>query len=562
MKVITPSLLVFLLLLSGCGGGDSSNQEPAPIADPQPVPAPPPIAVEPPTRAQAAQLLNQGSFGPRTSDIDNVVALGIEGWIDSQINAPSSSHAQGVNNARLIEGVSDNQTVSRERRIETWWEIALQGEDQLRQRVAFALSEILVVSENSVFNEDTLGIALYYDILVNHAFGNYRDLLEDITLSPIMGLYLSMLGNQAPDNTLNIRPDENFARESMQLFSIGLVELNLDGTLRLDENGLAIPTYNQDIIENYARVYTGWNFAGANEQTFTQFSRNYNSRAPMQPIQAFHDTNAKTLLNNTFVPQGQTAEQDLAIALDSLFNHQNVAPFMSKQLIQKLVTSNPTPAYVERVARVFNDDGNGVRGNLAAVVKALLMDEEARNGAELQPNTFGKLREPILVATHLWRAFDGESPDGVFSLGFPEFFFNQAPLAAPSVFNFFSPDFTPQGIISDQGLVAPEFQIATDTFLARTSNFLSFSIFAGHNQIENQTDDRILIDLSTELALADDPEELISHLDILLMAGQMSDEMRDILFAEYTRTLTFAPVDRITNLLFLIMSSPQYAIQK
>lgn len=561
MKVIPPSLLICVLLLSGCGGG-SSNQDSTPIVTPQPLPTPPPVAVEPPSQAQAARLLNQGSFGPRTTDIDTVVALGIEGWIDSQIDAPISSHAQGVNDARFSEGALANQTVSRERRIETWWKIALQGEDQLRQRVAFALSEILVVSENSVFNEDTLGIALYYDILVNHAFGNYRDLLEDITLSPIMGLYLSMLGNQAPDSALNIRPDENFARESMQLFSIGLVELNLDGTMRLDENGLAIPTYNQDIIENYARVYTGWNFAGANEQTFTQFSRNYNTREPMQPVQAFHDTDEKSLLNNTFVPQGQTAEQDLAIALDTLFNHQNVAPFISKQLIQKLVTSNPTPAYVERVARVFNDDGNGVRGNLAAVVKALLMDEEARNGPELLPNTFGKLREPILVATHLWRAFDGESPDGVFSLGFPEFFFNQAPLAAPSVFNFFSPDFTPQGIISEQGLVAPEFQIATDTFLARTSNFLSFSIFAGHNQIEDQTDERILIDLSTELALADDPEQLISHLDILLMAGQMSDEMRDIIFAEYTQTLTFEPIDRITNLIFLIMSSPQYSIQK
>ena len=438
----------------------------------------------------------------------------------------------------------------------------MQGDDQLRQRVAFALSEIMVASENSVFAQDTLGIALYYDILAENAFGNFRELLEDVTLSPIMGLYLSMLGNQRANVELNIRPDENYAREVMQLFSIGLVELNNDGTIILDGNGSPIPTYDQDTIEAFARVYTGWNFAGATAQTFNRFFFNYNTREPMLPIDAFHDTTEKVLLNDFVVPAGQTAREDLAMALDNIFNHDNVGPFISKQLIQKLVTSNPTPAYVERVANTFNDDGTGVRGNLGAVVRDLLLDEEAREGPTDFPDTFGKLREPILVATHLWRAFRAESPDDVFSLGFPEFFFNQAPLAAPSVFNFFSPSFMPQGLVSQQGLFAPEFQIATDTFLARQSNFLAFSVFAGHNQIEDQTDDRILIDLSEEIALADNPEDLLTHLDILLMAGSMSDNMRDILITAYEQTAGFEPTDRITNLIFLIMSSPQYVIQK
>jgi uncharacterized protein (DUF1800 family) len=566
-----------MLLVSACGGGGDSEppaietpvEQPAPPTTPPAPPTTPPDPPSPPTTPnldvqaeEAARLLNQASFGPSAQSIEDVMNLGIAGWIEQQLAMPISSHADFVELARFREGVVGDGTVSRERRIEAWWEIALQGDDQLRQRVAFALSEILVVSENSVFEEDTLGIALYYDILAEHAFGNYRDLLEDVTLSPIMGLYLSMLGNQRPNIELNIRPDENYAREVMQLFSIGLVELDTDGTVLLDGSGVPIPTYDQDIIEAFARVYTGWNFAGATAQTFNRFFFNYNTREPMLPIEAFHDTTEKTLLNGFVVPAGQTAEEDLTMALDNIFNHANVGPFISKQLIQKLVTSNPTSGYVERVAAVFDDDGAGVRGNLAAVVRALLLDEEAREGPTSLPDTFGKLREPILVATHLWRAFQAESPDGIFSLGFPEFFFNQAPLAAPSVFNFFSPSFMPQGLISGQGLFAPEFQIATDTFLARQSNFLSFSVFAGHSQIEDQTDDRILIDLSEEIALADSAEDLLTHLDILLMAGSMSDSMRDILRVAYEQTADFDPIDRVTNLIFLIMSSPQYVIQK
>ena len=561
-KLIILSLLA-PLVLSACGGGGSDEAPPAAPPVEESTPPDPPTSPDLDVQAEeAARLLNQASFGSSSESIEDVMNLGIEGWIDQQLETPASSHADFVNLARLREGVAEDENVSRERRIEAWWEIALQGDDQLRQRVAFALSEIMVVSENSVFNQDTLGIALYYDMLADNAFGNYRDLLEDVTLSPIMGLYLSMLGNQRPDVERNIRPDENYAREAMQLFSIGLVELNNDGTVRLDGSNQPIPTYDQDIIEGFARVYTGWNFAGATVQTFNRFFFNYNTQEPMEPVEAFHDTGEKTLLNDFVVPAGQTAEQDLAMALDNIFNHPNVGPFISKQLIQKLVTSNPTPAYVDRVASVFNDDGNGVRGNLGAVVRALLLDEEAREGPSDFPDTFGKLREPLLIATHLWRAFRAESPDGVFSLGFPEFFFNQAPLAAPSVFNFFSPSFMPQGLISEQGLVAPEFQIATDTFLARQSNFLSFSVFAGHNQIEEQTDDRILIDLSEEVALADSSEDLLTHLDILLMAGGMSDDMRAILTTAYEQTAEFEPIDRVTNLIFLIMSSPQYVIQK
>jgi uncharacterized protein (DUF1800 family) len=260
-------------------------------------------------------------------------------------------------------------------RIDAWWKAVMQSDDQLRQRVAFALSEILVVSDlNNDLRSQPEGMVTYYDLLLTHAFGNFRDLLEAVTLSPIMGTYLSHLGNEKADDALNIRPDENYAREVMQLFTIGLDELNQDGTAKLDANGNTIATYGQAEIEGFARVFTGWTFAGS--ETFKRKSRDY--VAPMQAFEEYHSQRQKTLLNGDIIPQGYSAQESLQLALDNLFNHQNVAPFISKQLIQRLITSNPTPQYVERIASVFNDNGEGVRGDLAAVVKAIYLDDEAR----------------------------------------------------------------------------------------------------------------------------------------------------------------------------------------
>ena len=235
----------------------------------------------------------------------------------------------------------------------------------------------MVVSQQGALIEAPFSLASYYDLLVENAFGNYRDLIEDVTLHPAMGVYLSMLGNERPDPASNIRPDENYARELMQLFSIGLVELNGDGSARLDGQNQAIPTYDQSIIEGFAHVYTGWTYAGfANFED--AFRTPFNQVVPMQLYADFHDTGTKKVLNGVELPAGQTGAADLAAALDNIFDHPNVGPFIALRLIHRLVTSNPSPGYVERVAGVFNDNGSGIRGDLAAVVRTILLDDEAR----------------------------------------------------------------------------------------------------------------------------------------------------------------------------------------
>ena len=360
-------------------------------------------------------------------------------------------------------------------RVDIWFRNVVDGDDQLRQRVAFALSEILVVSQQGALIDAPYSLADFYDQLALNAFGNYRDLLEIITLHPAMGVYLSMLGNQKPNPALNIRPDENYARELMQLFSIGLVELNLDGTVRTDGLGQPIPTYDQAVIEGFAHVFTGWNYAGA--PSFPQAFRNDNNQTvPMQLYPAYHDEGAKQLLNGVTIPAGQTGDQDLRMALDNIFNHPNVGPFIAIRLIQRLVTSNPSPGYVSRVASVFNNNGFGERGDLGAVVKAILLDDEARPAMHMEID--GKIKEPLLRLTQLWRAYNAQSQSGVFPL-FPAYIiFGQGPLQASHVFNFFSPFYAPPGEIRNSGLVAPELQIATEyqnTFITNYFFLLTFN---------------------------------------------------------------------------------------
>jgi uncharacterized protein (DUF1800 family) len=288
-----------------------------------------------------------------------------------------------------------------------------------------------------------------------------------------MGVYLSMLGNQKPDALRNIRPDENYARELMQLFTIGLVELNLDGSIRTNAQGNPIPTYDQAVIEGFAHVYTGWTYAGAPSFALA-FPTIANQVVPMQAYAEQHDTGAKRVLSYTGaaftqIPAGQTPAQDLDDALDNIFRHPNVAPFIAKQLIQRLVTSNPSPQYVERVARVFENDGAGRRGELDAVVTAILLDPEARNA--LANANAGKLGEPVLRLTRIWRAYGAASSSGKLNVQNIPGFIGQGPLQAPSVFNFFSPFYAPPGEILDQGLVAPEMQLATEYLNSLITNY-------------------------------------------------------------------------------------------
>ena len=435
----------------------------------------------------------------------------------------------------------------------------MNGTDQLRQRVAFALSEILVVSHLGALNQAPYSVADYYDVLARNAFGNYRQLMDEVTLHPAMGVYLSMLGNEKPNPALNIRPDENYARELMQLFSIGLIELNNDGSAKLDAQNQPIPTYTQAIIEGFAHVFTGWNYAGA--RSFNGARRtDANQTIPMQLYPDFHDTGEKALLNGAVLPAGQTGEQDLSDALDNVFNHPNVGPFFAIRLIQRLVTSNPSPGYVNRVANIFNDNGAGVRGDMGAVVRAILMDDEARPDMPMELD--GKVKEPILRLTQLWRAYDAASSSGRYPFIAVYIVFGQGPLQSESVFNFFSPFYAPPGEIRDNNLVAPELEIATEYLNTYVTNYMFFQAFVNNSENTNAGDDDVLIDISEEITIATDIDGLIGLVSEKLLGGEISDTLR----TEIAGMLALIPETdaavRAAEAIYFIVTSPEYAYQR
>jgi len=546
MNRVTISIVAAVVVgLSGCGGGGADTGSP-PVVPPPP---PPPVVSKP----VAYQLLNQASFGATEADAEQVVTLGLEGWIDDQLIRPASLQLPFLQSLPRPEFFFQLN----EDRVDIWFRNALHGEDQLRQRVAFALSEIMVVSQLGALNNYPYALASYYDLLVENAFGNYRDLIEAVTLHPAMGIYLSMLGNQKPDPDLNIRPDENYARELMQLFSIGLVELAPDGSVRTDSRGVPLPTYDQSVIEGFAHVFTGWHFAGAPgfEQARPTLA---NQVVPMQLYPDFHDTGAKLLLGGVTLPAGQGGEQDLEAALDNIFNHPNVGPFIAIRLIQRLVTSNPSPGYVERVAAVFDDNGSGVRGDLGAVVKAILLDPEAR--PDLPMEIDGKLKEPLLRLTQLWRAYDAQSADGRYAF-FPQFFFGQGPLQAPSVFNFFSPFYAPPGEIRDSSLVAPELEIATEFQNTMVTNYFFYQVFALNSTAAELREGDIYIDIAEEAGLAGDIDALIRRVDDKLLAGTMSAALETEIRGMLERVPDDNAALRAAEAIYLVVTSPEFAYQ-
>ena len=510
----------------------------------------------PANEADAARMVQQATFGVDDASLRRLMYLGYTTWLREQFEKPASLHRPW-----LQEQLDLGATLSQRHRVTRWWQLAIQGEDQLRQRVAFALSEILVISDRGGgLESDVLGGASYYDLLVTGAFGSYRELLEAVTLSPQMGVYLSMLRNRKPDLARNIQPDENYAREIMQLFSIGLVKLREDGTPELDSNNQEIPTYDQDVIVGIAHAFTGWNYARA-----TSWGGATPNHLPMEPWEDYHDRNAKLVLDGRVLPQARSAREELLDILDQLAAHPNVGPFLGKQLIQRLVTSNPSPAYVGRIARVWADNGSGQRGDLRAVVQAILLDDEARNGHRTAPVTFGKLREPLLRQTALWRAFKARAADGLYDdLADPSNTFGQGPLQAQTVFNFFRPDHRPPGPVADAGLLGPEFQILTHSLITSTTNAYESQVFRGHVGYASARPDQVLLDLSAERALAADPAALVARLDRLLLAGQMTPEMRNVV----TNHVSAEPLangnglQRALEAVYLVISSPEFAIQK
>ncbi|WP_395338333.1 DUF1800 domain-containing protein [Ningiella sp. W23] len=568
-------LIALAILFSACGGagGDSSTAPSSPPTGGQnPPPATPPSDAIPSRSVQdiedAARFLVQASFGPTLEEIEWLNSNGFDAWFEQQKNARISSHR--AKTLAIFNADDDARQQGAEfpwngHRHGAWIDIALNGEDQLRQRVAFALSQLFVVSEKSQLEGEHPALAKYYDDLAAHAFGNYRELLEYVTLSPVMGAYLNMLGNEKPDAQNNIRPDENYAREVMQLFSIGLQALNLDGSLKL-QDGEPIPTYDLDDVKAYAHVFTGWHFDGTIADTWDQWWVNRNFNSQMRLVPEYHAIDErKVLLGGVTVEPGTDGEEAMRLALDSLFNHDNVAPFVAKHLIQRLVTSNPSPAYIERVAAYFNDNGLGERGDLGAVVKAILLDDEARQPIDTQDQYFGKVKEPLVRGMQMMRAFGLYQPAQA-KAQWPEYSFNQAPLASPSVFNFFSPDFSPVGELSEAAIVSPEMEIIDDTFVVRLSNHAAWmSLWVPTpDEIDDGHHRDFTIDYTRfESMLSNDVNNYIDFMDLVLLSGSMSDEMRGILL-EYSEQAPdwVSDYEKVKELTFLVTSSPQFAIQR
>lgn len=576
--------LIALLSLSACGGGaatESLSSPPAapgapttpsaPTAPPAPVtpsPAPtPPAPLAPVGKVGAARFLTQATFGPTLAEAEALQnATSFDAWLATQRDLPPSLQLPYLQQLK-----ANGEDVYQNQRMDIWWRNAVRGPDQLRQRVAFALSQIFVVSDQSgPLENDVMGLGNYYDILTRNALGNYRTLLKEVTLSVPMGRYLSMLRNQKPNPAEGIRADENFAREVMQLFTIGLVRLNPDGTQQLDANGVAIPSYRQPEIEGLARVFTGFGsqHETANDPDWKFLYGKLDSLKPMESWQAFHDTDAKVIIGNTPIPAGLGADAELDMALDVLFNHPNVGPFIGRQLIQRLVTSNPSPAYVARVAAAFNDNGEGVRGDLFAVVKAVLTDTEARNGHVTNPTGFGKIREPLLRTTHLWRFFDAIGKNGRYDQWNPEGPYAQAPLRANSVFNFYRPDYRPVGAVTQAGLVCPECQITNETTITNLANEMdSVTLrfrWSGGEARDYFGERDILNDYRPWESRVSDANlpAFVEDLNALFLGGRMSADYKGLLAAYAMTSPANAPGERLFDLTHQITSSAQYALQQ
>ncbi|MEB0137788.1 MULTISPECIES: DUF1800 domain-containing protein [unclassified Undibacterium] len=549
------------LLLSACGGSapGSAADSTAGTAPVTPVtPVTPPVTSAPPVPVSdiaAARFLAQASVGGSRSLMARVQALGYAGWIDEQIALPASGTrwdwlmTKSYNVATNIFTQNGFDAV-------TWYKL-INSPDVLKQRVVHALSEIIVVGIDGLVGAgwQAFSAAHFLDILETYAFGNYRQLLEAVSTSTAMGQYLTFRGNSKYNASTGALPDENYAREIMQLFSIGLLKLNLDGTPVL-ANGVQQETYTLTDITGLARIFTGWDFDLSLSKTDTPDFL----KRPMSQVASRHETAASTFLGST-VPAGLNGAQSLSAALDILFAHPNVAPFISRQLIQRLVTSNPSAAYVGRVTAVFLNDGSGVKGNLAAVVKALLLDDEARNSSNLSNPQFGKLREPILRLLAWARAYALKSVSDTWAVGNtsdPASRLGQSPLRSSSVFNFFRPGYVPpNSAIATASLVAPEFQITNESTVIGYVNYMQRLVSLGNSDL--------VPDYSSLLPLADTPAALLAEINLVLAAGQLSAAT---LAALVTAVSTLASgtdakrSNRIYAALTLVLAAPEFIVLK
>ena len=536
-----------------------------------------------PDLAEASRFLSQAALGHNFQDIEYVSTNGIDTWIDEQLAMSYTRFSVSVRNNRQFVRNLINEADYDDGELNnfTFYTKVFSENDKLRQKMANALLQILVISlDVAQIGNRAYEAATYYDILYDGAFGNYRDILEQVSLHPMMGIYLSHFRNGQANYTLNTYPDENYAREIMQLFSIGLIQLNLDGTPKLDENGEEIPTYDNDDIREMAKVFTGLaSGATRNGQSpaFGVGTNNTNLAIPMQLFPEQHDITEKRIIDDIVLPPGRSGTEDLQDALDILFNHPNVGPFLAIRLIQHFVKSNPSPAYVKRVASVFNDNGKGMRGDMGAMVKAILLDPEARDCQSLDDPANGKLLQPIERFIKLFSAFNVSTPSGRYffddtreieSLG--QSFFN-----SPSVFNFFSPFFAEDKVVKPAGLVSPEFEIFNS--VTSIDYFNKAEDRAKEDPFENRTrrnDDRLgtnnsdrpRYDFSEELNILNTSglSALMDRLNILLCRGQLSITAKNVIqntLNQYKANVNnYTDEDLIRDAIYFIMVSPDFII--
>ena len=520
------------------------------------------------SQEDATRMLQQSSFGATPQDVAHLQSVGFDAYLNEQVAAAPTgysgfayvTHAVPTScqyDAAAPTGPAslcsrDNYSLFQVQR--RFFQNALSGSDQLRQRVAFALSQIFVVSGTEI--NEAYGMAAYQNMLLRDAFGNFRDLLNDVTLSPVMGNYLDMVNNDKANPASGTTPNENYARELLQLFSIGVNLLNIDGSVQTDTQGRPIPAYNEDVIEGYAYLFTGWTYPPRPGVT-SYWTDPVNYEGDMVSVASHHDTGSKLILQGQVLPGGQTPQQDLADGLDAVFNHPNVGPFIGKQLIQHLVTSNPSPQYIARVATVFNNNGNGVRGDMRAVIRAILLDPEARGDAKTDPN-YGHLREPALFMTSILRNLGGQS-DGVY-LRMQAYSLQQYLFTPPSVFNYFPPSYVIPGTMS----LGPEFGIQDTITALNRANFVYQLVYGGGAAADATVTGSTgtSLDLSSYQSSAANADTLVQQLNQQLLHGTLSPLAGATIAQAVNAVAATDTINRVRMAVYLLASSQQYQVER
>ncbi|MBI3712519.1 MAG: DUF1800 domain-containing protein [Burkholderiales bacterium] len=538
--------------LSACG---KETTPPVGIEN-KPLAAPPALASI--SEQDAARFLMQASLGATRDEIARVQMMGYEAWLDAQFAQPATATRWDW---LISKGMDDPAFHNSQAGFDSCaWRKLISSPDTLRQRITLALSEIIVVSINGLVQGGgwrAFCAAYYLDLLEANCFGNYRDLLYKVSRSVPMSLYLTYRGNSKANLVTGAMPDENYAREIMQLFSIGLLKLNLDGSV-VTSNGAPVETYTNDDITGLARIFTGWDLDLSGSNTSTP---DYHRR-PLTQIASRHETGASQFLGQT-IPAGISAEQALSMSIDVIFAHPNVAPFISRQLIQRLVTSNPSPAYISRVATVFNNNGAGVKGDLKAVVKAVLLDSEARTTPSSASTQTGKIREPLLRFLAWARAFKANSATDTWKLGDTtdaSTKLGQSPLRSPTVFNFFRPGYVPPNTsIARANLLAPEMQIVNETSVVGYVNFMQSAV----NGSKGVGD--LAADYNNLLAFGENSNAVVDEIHLLLAAGQISTDNLALIkqaISSMPATTDRQKLSRIYAALTLVLASPEFIVFK